>query len=624
LLLTRHNVYLEGEKLEKVGESSYHVERGSFTTCDGLTPDWRITGKELDITLEGYGTLKHGFFYIKDIPVFYVPWMIYPAKRERQTGFLVPTLSNSSQRGFDVRLPFFLNLSPSADLTIVPRICTKRAFQTSAEFRYVPWEDFQGRFYGEYTYDWQYAQRDKPQSNRFYATWQHDQEVLDLLRLKVNGNWVSDRDYFEFWGGRFDRRRRVRYLESNAVLYRQWDNFLFQSEARYFHNLDLPDNATTVHNLPIITGTVFNQQVPYTPLYLSSKVAYDNFYAPQGERQWLGSRFKADTKLSLPLGLSKYVHLNPSVTYFAKAYAADYYEKDKPTTNVTAFRGDLFQVGADAYTNFFAVYNRPFAGFQRLKHTIRPRLSWVYRPESDSGQIFPEFDESDRLEDVSRITAELRQTLTGRLGPDNYLDVVTFSLLQSYDFAAMARQARMRAPGEELLLSEGWTDAQAELTVRPHSLIDLIAQAHYDPVHNRARRYSVNLGLMDHRGDLMRVVHHFVEDDQKKDLNRQTNVNLQVKLTSNLDCFIENQYTHQFDFSYFTSLGLMYSPQCWNVVLRYSQVREQDPQTRRIKDPDQTVFLTLSLYGLGQVYHMTKDWSEILGMPDRIPSSFIN
>ncbi|MBM3301582.1 MAG: LPS-assembly protein LptD, partial [Deltaproteobacteria bacterium] len=102
LLLTRNNIYLEGKKLEKLGESTYHVEEGGFTTCDGLRPDWRITGKSVDVTLEGYGTLKHGFFYIKDIPVFYLPWLIYPAKRQRQTGFLMPTMANSSLRGFDV------------------------------------------------------------------------------------------------------------------------------------------------------------------------------------------------------------------------------------------------------------------------------------------------------------------------------------------------------------------------------------------------------------------------------------------------------------------------------------------------------------------------------------------
>jgi lipopolysaccharide assembly outer membrane protein LptD (OstA) len=114
---------------------------------------------------------------------------------------------------------------------------------------------------------------------------------------------------------------------------------------------------------------------------------------------------------------------------------------------------------------------------------------------------------------------------------------------------------------------------------------------------------------------MVRVFHSFAEGDKRQDLNRQTNLNVQLKLASALDCFFENQYTHQFDFSYFTSFGLVYHPQCWNIELKYSESRSQDPVTLKIKEPDQTVFMTISLYGLGQVYRMTRDWGEFLSAP---------
>jgi lipopolysaccharide assembly outer membrane protein LptD (OstA) len=114
---------------------------------------------------------------------------------------------------------------------------------------------------------------------------------------------------------------------------------------------------------------------------------------------------------------------------------------------------------------------------------------------------------------------------------------------------------------------------------------------------------------------MVRVLHQFIEGEMKQDLNRQTNVSVQLKLTSNLECFFENQFTHQFNFSYFTSVGLAYHPQCWSIELKYSEAREQDPLTQRIKEPDQTVFMTVSLYGLGQVYRMTRDWADLFGLP---------
>lgn len=300
------------------------------------------------------------------------------------------------------------------------------------------------------------------------------------------------------------------------------------------------------------------------------------------------------------------------MTYFAKAYAADYYENNKSVSSVNAIRTDLYQINTDVFTDLSSVYSGSALGFQRIKHNIRPRVVWTYRPFRSS-QKYPAFDDSDRMDQVSLLTAELRQSWTGRLGPNDYMDFASFSISQGYDFN------NSRSPvdplGQSALTKYNLTNMQAELSIKPHSLLDLRAQAEYDPVMNRARSYSVNLGVMDHRGDTFQILHQFAEDERNEDLNRQTNLNVQLKVTSALDIFFENQYSHQFNFAYFTSVGLNYHPQCWSVLLKYSETREQDPITQRIKDPDQTVFMTVSLYGLGQVYRFSRDWSELLGAP---------
>ena len=312
-----------------------------------------------------------------------------------------------------------------------------------------------------------------------------------------------------------------------------------------------------MQNIPTVLGTMFYQQIPYTPFYLSSNVAFDHYYSPMMQSQWLGSRLQVNTRLGLPFSLGRFLKLEPSMTYFAKGYMADYYENDKSISSVKAVRTDLYQVNADVFADLNAIYGGGLLGFQKIKHTIRPRFTWTYRPIA-SEQTYPYFDETDRMNRISLLTAELRQTFTGRLGPGEYLDFATFSLAQGFDFVNLKRPEEfVHQPRPQ---SSPWTITQAELTLKPLSLIDLVAQAEYDPALNRARRYSLNLGLMDHRGDLVRVLHQFTDDERHQDLNRQTNVNLQLKLTSSLDCFFENQYTHQFSFSYFTSVGSIFIP----------------------------------------------------------------
>ena len=80
LFWKENNVYINSGRIEKYGDDSFLVKNFEFTTCDGDDPAWRITGEELDVTVEGYGKLRNASLLIKDVPVFYMPWMIFPAK----------------------------------------------------------------------------------------------------------------------------------------------------------------------------------------------------------------------------------------------------------------------------------------------------------------------------------------------------------------------------------------------------------------------------------------------------------------------------------------------------------------------------------------------------------------
>jgi LPS-assembly protein len=559
--------------------------------------------------VDGYATLKHGFFYVKGVPIFYLPYFIYPAKRNRQTGFLTPTVSNSTLKGLDIKFPFFVNMSPSVDATLTPRICTRRALQTALEFRYFPFIKTKGRFYGEYTYDWSFSDEGGPKNHRFFLNWSHSQTLPIGMNLKAYGNWLSDRDYFEFWAGKLDKRKRVRYLESAMMVNRQWNDFMFQAEARYFDDLSVSDNALTRQHLPIVSATAFNQKIPYTPLYFSSDIDYGHFYTPMALDTWIGSRIKMNSTLRLPLSLGGFVKFEPSATFLPKAYSANYVnERGDMEKGVESIRTDLYQIDARAYTDLSSVYGGSFLGFQRIKHSMRPSVSWIFRPPSKA-EDYPVFDDSDKVEKVSLITAELDQTLTGKLGEGEYLDFFTLTLSQGYDFyttrTAEDPLGTRAAPLVRL------TNTRAGISLKPHSLIDFSAKGEYDLGLNRANKYILDLGLMDHRGDLLKIEHQYTESSPTQTPVRQTNLSLQARVTSDLTCFFQNQYSHSFDFSYFTSIGMSYQPQCWSMALRYSEAREKDPITNMIKTPEQTVFLTVAIGELGQVYSMTRDLGEL-------------
>ena len=93
------NFHLAGEVIEKQGEADYFVKNGSFTTCDGEIPDWKFTAEKVDVNLGSYATAKNVFFRIKDVPVFYTPYLFFPVKTERESGLLIPRVGYSNNKG---------------------------------------------------------------------------------------------------------------------------------------------------------------------------------------------------------------------------------------------------------------------------------------------------------------------------------------------------------------------------------------------------------------------------------------------------------------------------------------------------------------------------------------------
>src|SRR5205823_5045489 len=81
-------------------------------------PSWSIAGRQTDITLQGKGIVRHMTFRVKDVPVFYFPYFVFPANTQRESGFLIPRIGYSNRRGYQYEQPFFWAISKSTDATI--------------------------------------------------------------------------------------------------------------------------------------------------------------------------------------------------------------------------------------------------------------------------------------------------------------------------------------------------------------------------------------------------------------------------------------------------------------------------------------------------------------------------
>ena len=87
---------VNGEVIERTGVDTFQIERGNFTTCrcppETERRPWEIEAKEADVEVGGYAVGKDLWFKVFDVPVLYVPWLIFPVKTERQSGLPDPVV----------------------------------------------------------------------------------------------------------------------------------------------------------------------------------------------------------------------------------------------------------------------------------------------------------------------------------------------------------------------------------------------------------------------------------------------------------------------------------------------------------------------------------------------------
>ncbi|MBN1907129.1 MAG: LPS-assembly protein LptD, partial [Deltaproteobacteria bacterium] len=207
LFIEDFNFYFSGDRIEKFGDDSYLVHDFKLTTCDGDKPEWSITGSEINVTVEGYGRLRNAAFRVKDIPIVYVPYLLFPAKTKRASGLLIPQAGYSSRNGAELEVPFFWAISDSMDMTFYERYMTERGLMQGLEFRYATGKASKGFFNFDILSDridtkdmndhdqLELSPYQRTNSGRYWLLGRMDQELPAGISARLDADVVSDQDY---------------------------------------------------------------------------------------------------------------------------------------------------------------------------------------------------------------------------------------------------------------------------------------------------------------------------------------------------------------------------------------------------------------------------------------------
>lgn len=176
-------------------DSTIQASNVLFTTCPVDNTAWQLRTASIELDVHrGVGTARRMRLDFKGVPILYAPYFTFPINDQRKSGFLTPDVSERDRTGFDLRVPYYLNLAPNYDLLLEPRYMSKRGTQLRSELRYLLPQS-EGRFDLEYL-----PNDDEIDRTRRYVNFTHETFFGDGWRVLTGIEEVSDEAYFEDLG----------------------------------------------------------------------------------------------------------------------------------------------------------------------------------------------------------------------------------------------------------------------------------------------------------------------------------------------------------------------------------------------------------------------------------------
>jgi len=407
------------KSIEKIGEATYRVEEGIFTACDLPKPSWSFHLSEAVVTLDDYARMKNVSFWARSVPLLYTPYLIWPTKEDRATGFLVPGAGYSTRRGAYLGLTHYWVTGRSTDLTSNVDLYSRGSFGAGGEFRWTPTPESAGVFQGYGIHDRDatvcvppieepsggdgpcilpdgtagvYTRRVK---NRWKYRLDHVSEDLPggfrgVLALRD----YSDEAYLQDLERSF-ALNSARQILSRAFLTKNFGddslNVRFERSETFF------GTKVTQERFPSIEFYRRTSRVGQTPLFFALESSVSWLYINRGPNLPRGDYGRVDIHPTLSLPWKRI----PWLSITARAGGRWTGWSDSTDSLQTRFLGQSLsrEYGEAGLSivgpSFSRIYDGSLGRFGKFKHVIEPRIEYEYVSEVGAPEQIPTYDDVD-------------------------------------------------------------------------------------------------------------------------------------------------------------------------------------------------------------------------------------
>jgi LPS-assembly protein len=478
-------------------------KKATYTTCPPGKNAWQLNARKVILEQDtGVGTAKHVYVELKDIPVFYSPYISFPIDDRRKSGFLVPSYGQSQESGTELRVPYYWNIAPNRDATITPRYLSRRGLQMIGEFRYLT-----PRHEGQIDVEYLRHDEELDDRNRALYSIDHVGRLAPRLGISAKAKHVSDKTYFDDLGNSLNVTSAT-HLEQRADATYAGDGWFVQTLVQNFQTIDetIPSADRPYKRLPQL---LFQLHPKTAPLGTEMELRAETVRFDQNGRL-TGSRVDLKPEISRPFTGTAYF-VTPRLglrytTYNLHDTAPD--EPSSPSRTIPI---------ASLDSGLFFDRNLTLAS-SRMVHTLEPRLYYLYVPEKNQDDL-PVFDTAKFDFNFQQMFRDNRFSGADRQGDSNQLTLALTSRLfdpasgveriaGSIGSIVYFRNRDVVLPGETPE-TDSTSNLVGGLRVNPGAAWQMGGGLQWDPQTTRVDRASVNLRYWPDRGHLANLSYQY-------------------------------------------------------------------------------------------------------------------
>ena len=404
-----------GRQIKKIDDKTLFVSNSIFTTCDlDSNPHFHFEARRLKMITNDKVIAKPVVFYIGKIPVAMLPFALFPHRKGRQSGIIMPRYGESVREGRYLReLGYYWAPNDYFDARFLVDFFEKTGWLFRSGANYNVRYKMNGRVSGSWT---RKTTLGDVKIRRWDLRFRHNQEIDPTSRFSASGYFVSDKNYYRDLSTNLSTRL-TRELRSNATYSKRWPKHKLSLSVNLNRVHDLEDN-TTSQTFPQLTFRKGQSQLfapgkakrsrgrrrrrPQPKWYHSLYYSYSSSLL-NARKEFLVKGEEDTTKnvtvtrhlnhnlnfsLNSPKKYFGWLSLNQSLAvreaWFdeTRAFSLDAEKNEIVEEKVKGFAArHTFSYNATANTKLYGLFAPGIADIQAIRHVVTPSFSFQYMPD---------------------------------------------------------------------------------------------------------------------------------------------------------------------------------------------------------------------------------------------------